>query len=86
VRQYNRGRTARNLEILATTTALDRELLKVSCWQAIRGDGRINVESVLGFQRWAVRQGALDALVPAERFWDPSFVDEAVRVLGTAAP
>ena len=77
VRQYNRGKTPRNLDILVAATGLDRELLKEACWQPIRGDGRINVESVLDFQRWAVRRGALDAVVPPERFWDPSFVEEA---------
>ncbi|HUM02579.1 MAG TPA: ABC transporter substrate-binding protein [Thermoanaerobaculia bacterium] len=86
VRQYNRGKTPRNLDILVSATGLDRELLKEACWQPIRGDGRINVESVLDFQRWAVRRGALDAVVPAERFWDPSFVEEATRVLGPPKP
>jgi len=86
VRQYNRGKTPRNLDILVSATGLDRELLKEACWQPIRGDGRINVESVLDFQRWAVRRGALDAVVPPEKFWDPSFVEEAVKVLGPPKP
>ena len=86
VRQYNLGKTARNLDIEASATGLDRDLLARTCWQPIRGDGRINVESVLDFQRWAVRRGALDAPVPPERFWDPSFVDQANEVLGPPAP
>jgi NitT/TauT family transport system substrate-binding protein len=86
VRQYNRGKTPRNLDILASATGLDRELLKEACWQPIRGDGRINVESVLDFQRWAVRRGALDAVVPPEKFWDSSFIEEAVKVLGPPKP
>lgn len=86
VRQYNRGKTDRNVELLAAATGLDAALLKRSCWQAIRGDGRVNVESVLAFQRWAVKRGALDAVVPAERFWDPSFVEAAGKALGPPAP
>jgi len=86
VRQYNLGKTARNLDIEASATRLDRDLLARTCWQPIRGDGRINVESVLDFQRWAVRRGALDALVPPESFWDPSFVDQANVALGPPAP
>lgn len=82
VRQYNRGKTARNLDILAEATNLDREVLRETCWLPIRGDGKINVESVLDFQRWAVRRGALDAPLPPERFWDPSFLDEANKILG----
>ena len=86
VRQYNRGKTDRNLDVLSRETGLDRELLRVTCWQPIRGDGRINAESVLDFQRWAVRRGALDAVVPLEKFWDPSFAEEANRILGPPPP
>jgi len=86
VRQYNRGKTARNLDILASETGLDRELLGTACWSSIRGDGRIDVASVLEFQKWAVRRKALDAVVPPERFWDPSFAEEAGKVLGPPAP
>jgi NitT/TauT family transport system substrate-binding protein len=86
VRQYNLGRTPRNVEIVSKETGLDPALVQETCWQPIRGDGRINVESVLDFQRWAVRRGVLDALLPPEKFWDPSFVDEANRILGPPVP
>jgi NitT/TauT family transport system substrate-binding protein len=86
VRQYNRGKTDRNVEILARETGLDPELVRGACWQAVRGDGRINVESVVAFQRWAARRGALDAVLPPERFWDPTFVEEADRILDSRAP
>ncbi len=86
VRQYGRGKTDRNLDVLSRETGLDRDLLKATCWQPIRGDGRINAESVLDFQRWAARRGALDAVIPPEKFWDPSFADEANRVLGPPPP
>lgn len=86
VRQYNLGKTPRNLEILAKETGLDPELLRQACWQPIRGDGKINVESVLDFQRWAVRRGALDAVVPPDRFWDPAFADAANALLQPPKP
>ncbi len=86
VRQYNRGKTARNLDILASGTGLDPELLRTACWSSIRGDGKIDVASVIDFQRWAVGRSALDAVVPPERFWDPSFIDEAGKVLGPPVP
>ena len=85
VRQYNLGKTERNLDLLAAETGVDRELLRAACWPSIRGDGKIDVASVLEFQKWAVRRGALDAVVPAERFWDPSFAVEAGRILGPPA-
>ncbi len=85
VRQYNLGKTERNLDLLAAETGVDRELLRAACWPSIRGDGKIDVASVLEFQKWAVRRGALDEVVPAERFWDPSFAVEAGRILGPPA-
>jgi NitT/TauT family transport system substrate-binding protein len=86
VRQYNRGKTDRNLAVLSRETGLDRELLQATCWQPIRGDGRINVDAVVAFQRWAVGRGALDAVVPPEKFWDGSFAEEANRTLGPPPP
>ena len=82
VRQYNQGKTERNLEILAKHTGLDRELLTQACWPNIRGDGRINVQSVLDYQAWAVEKEYLDSPVTEEQFWDPSFVEYANEVLG----
>jgi NitT/TauT family transport system substrate-binding protein len=86
VRQYNKGKTPRNVEILAAETGLDPELVKGACWQPIRSDGSINLESILAFQRWAVGRGALDAVVGPEGFWDSSFVEAANRSLGPPAP
>jgi NitT/TauT family transport system substrate-binding protein len=83
VRQYNQGKTERNLEILAKHTGLDRELLTQACWSSFRDDGQINVQSVLDFQAWAVEKGYLDSPVTADQFWDPSFVEYANQVLGT---
>jgi ABC-type nitrate/sulfonate/bicarbonate transport system substrate-binding protein len=86
VRQYNRGKTPRNVEIISKETGLDADLVREACWETIRGDGKINVEGVLDYQRWAVRKGLLDAIVPAEKFWDPSFVEAANKILGPPAP
>lgn len=86
VRQYSRGKTPRNVEIISRETRLDPGLVRDVCWESIRSDGRINVESVLDYERWAARRGVLDAVLPAESFWDPSFVDEASRILGPNTP
>jgi NitT/TauT family transport system substrate-binding protein len=82
VRQYNQGKTKRNLEILAEHTGLDQALLEEACWMAIRNDGTINVESVLDFQDWALEKGYIDNPVTEDQFWDPSFVEYANQVLG----
>jgi ABC-type nitrate/sulfonate/bicarbonate transport system substrate-binding protein len=84
VRQYNQGKTERNLEILAEHTGLDQEFLRQACWPAIRGSGQINVQSVLDFQAWAVEKGYLDSPVAKDQFWDPSFAEYANEVLGVS--
>jgi NitT/TauT family transport system substrate-binding protein len=81
VRQYTEGKTARNLAILVEHTGLERELLMQACWPPIHDDGRINVQSVLDFQSWAVEKGYLDSLLTQEQFFDPSFVEYANQVL-----
>jgi NitT/TauT family transport system substrate-binding protein len=82
VRQYNQGKTERNLEILAEHTGVDLELLDQICLPPMRNDGGINVDSVLDFQAWAVEKGYLDSVVTEDQFWDPSFVEYANEVLG----
>lgn len=86
VRQYNRGKTDRNVAIISRETGLDPPSVRTACWESIRADGKVNIESVLDFQRWAVRRGALDSVVPPERFWDPTFTDEADRALSSWKP
>lgn len=84
VRQYNQGKTERNLEIISKNTGFDRELLKRACWPPIRSDGKIDIKSVLNFQSWAVMNGHLDKEIPPNQFWDPSFIEYANQVLGSA--
>jgi len=83
VRRYAEGKTPRNVEIIAKETGLSPEVVRAACWTAIRENGRIDVESVLEFQRWAVRRGVLDAALPPAAFWDPSFAENADRVLAS---
>ncbi|MDQ3810035.1 MAG: ABC transporter substrate-binding protein [Chloroflexota bacterium] len=84
VRQYNQGKTDRNVAIVSKYTQLDGRILRDMCWPALRGDGEMDTASVLDFQAWAVRKGLLDQALPAERFWDPSFTRHAIQQLGPA--
>jgi NitT/TauT family transport system substrate-binding protein len=77
VHQYNQGKTDRNLAILSQYTQLDQSLLQQMCWPAIRNDGTINVDSVLDFQQWAMKQGLQPTALTREQLWDPSFVTVA---------
>jgi NitT/TauT family transport system substrate-binding protein len=81
VRQYNEGKTERNLDILVSATELDRELLEAACWPPITDDGQIDIQSVLDFQSWANERGLLDNIVTEEQFWDSTFIDYANQVL-----
>lgn len=81
VRQYNQGKTERNIEIIAKHTGLDKELLKKACWPSFRDNGQINIKSVVDFQRWSLKKGFLDKVAQPNEFWDPSFIEYANKVL-----
>ena len=81
VAQYNEGKTDRNLEILEKYLELDREILLEACWPSVRNDGKINSESVLDFQNWALEKGYIDSIVAEDQFWDPRFIEYALEVL-----
>ena len=55
-----------------------------ACWPQIRNDGRINPQSKLDFQNWALATGLLDSKMPIEKMWDPRFVEYANKVLKSA--
>jgi NitT/TauT family transport system substrate-binding protein len=86
VRQYNEGKTERNLELIAENTGLERELLMEACWPPLRNDGQLNAQSILDFEAWALEKGLLDSTVSEEQFWDASFVEYANQVLETGSP
>jgi NitT/TauT family transport system substrate-binding protein len=86
VRQYNRGKTARNIAILARNTGLDEATVRASAWPAIRNDGMIDPGGFVEFERWAKGKGLLDEVMLGNRLWDPSFVKEANRILGPEKP
>jgi NitT/TauT family transport system substrate-binding protein len=85
VRQYNEGKTERNLEIIAENTGLERELLLGACWPPLRNDGQLNAQSVLDFEAWALEKGLLDSMITADQFWDASFVENANQALETGS-
>jgi NitT/TauT family transport system substrate-binding protein len=82
VRQANQGETSRNLEIVISSTRLDRELLQEVCWRKFRQDGRVDTEALLEFQNWGIQKGLLDRKVPVDQFWEPRFIEHANKVLG----
>jgi len=83
VRQYNLGKTPRNVEILSKRLEWDADELGKMCWLPFRDNGQIDVQSVLDFQAWALELGLLDEALEVDEFWDARFVEHANQVLGT---
>jgi NitT/TauT family transport system substrate-binding protein len=81
VKQYNEGKTDRNLEILSKATGETTDLLRDICWLPIRADGLIDFPSVDKLQQWSIKQGLLANPVTEEQFWDPSFSAAALKLL-----
>lgn len=79
VRRYLEGKTSRNLAILSARTGLDPERLAAACWPRFRAGGEVDPESLRDFQQWGRSRGLLDAGLPADFVWDPSFIREASR-------
>jgi NitT/TauT family transport system substrate-binding protein len=68
VRQYNEGKTPRNLDIVARGTRLAPDQLARSCWPVIPADGRVRTEGLMQFQAWLLERRAIDRIVPAAEF------------------
>ena len=81
VRQYNKGKTKRNLDIINKYTGLTNEFLIRSCWAPLRDDGQIHIQSILDFQSWAFRKGYIDKPATKDQIWDPRFIEYANKVL-----
>lgn len=80
VARFNEGKTPRNLEILSRATGQTPAALTAACWPRMRVDGRINLSSLLDYQRWAIDRGVLDMEATPDQLWDSSFVVAADSV------
>jgi NitT/TauT family transport system substrate-binding protein len=81
VRQYNQGKTERNLEILIKYMQLEPELMKDMCWPTIREDGSLNLASLQDFQDWSVKMGLAEQSLPSEQIVDTRSLDYANEIL-----
>jgi NitT/TauT family transport system substrate-binding protein len=81
VKQYNTGKTERNLEILQNYTHLDRELLKQSCWVAIAEDGFVIRQPVQEFIDWMYANKQISKKVDEDQLFDMSYVTYANAVV-----
>lgn len=77
VRQYNAGKTDRNVAIISRLTKLPPDIIRNSCWPAVASDGRIDPKAVQPFLDWALAQRYLDRPIATATWWNPTFVDDA---------
>jgi ABC-type nitrate/sulfonate/bicarbonate transport system substrate-binding protein len=84
VNQLAEGKTGRNMELMVKFTGLERDLLEEACWAHFAKGARINTDSVIAFQEYLFDRGLIDAVVPVDVFYDPTYTDHAVSVVGTA--
>ncbi len=82
VREFEQGKTPRNLELLSRITGDGADMIRKMCWPPFREDGRVDFRGVRDFAAWAVERGLVDRKVPEAGFWEPSFLEAANRTLG----
>jgi NitT/TauT family transport system substrate-binding protein len=81
VRQYNQGKTDRNIEILAKYTNLDWDLLDQSCWVPIGENGEIPMQPVRQYLDWMYANEKITQNVDDDQLFDMSYVNYANTVL-----
>jgi NitT/TauT family transport system substrate-binding protein len=81
LRQFNEGKTERNIAAIARGTELDPELVARLCWPKLAPDGHVNQEFLDQYQDWLLSEGLLDARIDAAQYWDGSFAEQAAQIL-----
>ncbi len=84
VRQFNKGKTGRNLEILQKHTRLEADILKDICLVSFYDDGHVDVDTIRVVQDWAYKRGYIDEKIPVSQLVDTSFAEYANSVLEKA--
>jgi NitT/TauT family transport system substrate-binding protein len=82
VKQYNEGKTERNLAILGNYTHLDRDLLNQTCLWTIAGDGDVPKKPVREYLDWMYANKKISQNMDEDQLFDMSFVTYANGVLG----
>jgi NitT/TauT family transport system substrate-binding protein len=82
VRQYNLGKTERNIEVLSNYTHLDRDLLQRSCWVPIAGDGDLPAQPVREYIDWMYTNKQITQKPDDDMLFDMSYIQYANGILG----
>jgi NitT/TauT family transport system substrate-binding protein len=81
VKQYNTGKTERNLAILQNYTSLDQDLLRQSCWVKIEENGFVPEQPVRDYMDWMFSNKQIPQKVNEDQLFDMSYVNYANEVL-----
>jgi NitT/TauT family transport system substrate-binding protein len=81
VRQYNQGKTSRNLDIISRRVRLNADTARSLCWAPIRNDGALDTPSLQEFQKWGVQQGYQIRTLSDSEFIDSEFARKATDEL-----
>jgi NitT/TauT family transport system substrate-binding protein len=81
VKQYNEGKTGRNLEIMANYTHMDRDLLNRTCWYTIAGDGNLPEKPVREYVDWMYTNKKIAQNLNDDQLFDARFITYANGVL-----
>jgi NitT/TauT family transport system substrate-binding protein len=84
-RQYNLGKTERNIEIISNYTHLDRDLLQRTCWMPIAPDGYQPRQPFRDQIDWAYANGQITTKPDDDQIFDTSFIDYANGVLANTS-
>jgi NitT/TauT family transport system substrate-binding protein len=81
VKQYNEGKTERNLAIMENYTHLSRELLNQSCWYPIAEDGNIPWKPIGEYIDWSYANKDIPQKLTEDQLYDMSYVTYANAIL-----
>ncbi|MDR7418488.1 MAG: ABC transporter substrate-binding protein [Armatimonadota bacterium] len=82
LRQYARGATARNVEIVAEYMKADPAIIRKMEWYPMYPDGRVAVNGVRRFQDWLYETEFIGVRMPVVNLVDARFVEHAATVAG----
>ena len=85
VRQFNQGKTRRNLEIIDRRGIVSADTARTLCFAPIRNDGSLDIPSLLEFQKWGVEQGHQIRMLSEAEVSDLEFVRKAAAALDSEA-
>ncbi len=81
VRRLETGKTPENLELVTRLTEEGADAVKQMCWPSYYRDGRVEVQTIADFQKWALERKLIDRIVNEDEFFEPKLVAQANAAL-----